>query len=44
MIFVEVDRADIHGDVAQVGERCVRNAQVGGSSPLISIKISQSIR
>ena len=24
------------GDVAQLGERCVRNAQVGGSSPLIS--------
>ena len=26
------------GDVAQVGERCVRNAQVTGSSPVISTK------
>src|SRR5262249_4208605 len=24
------------GDVAQLGERCVRNAEVGGSIPLIS--------
>lgn len=26
-----------HGDVAQLGERCVRNAQVRGSNPLVSI-------
>ena len=25
-----------HGDVAQLGERLVRNEEVGGSSPLIS--------
>ena len=25
-----------HGDVAQLGERCLRKAEVGGSSPLIS--------
>ncbi len=24
------------GDIAQLGERCVRNAEVGGSSPPIS--------
>jgi hypothetical protein len=27
----------VHGDVAQLGERLVRNEEVGGSSPLISI-------
>jgi hypothetical protein len=26
------------GDVAQMGERCVRNAQVEGSNPFISTK------
>jgi hypothetical protein len=26
----------MHGDVAQMGERCVRNAQVAGSNPVIS--------
>jgi hypothetical protein len=26
----------MHGDVAQMGERCVRNAQVEGSNPFIS--------
>ncbi len=26
-----------NGAVAQLGERCVRNAQVGGSNPLCSI-------
>jgi hypothetical protein len=28
----------MHGDVAQMGERCVRNAQVEGSNPFISTK------
>jgi hypothetical protein len=34
-----------NGAVAQLGERCVRNAQVGGSNPLCSIyglRISKS--
>ena len=26
----------VHGDVAQLGERGVRNAEVGGSIPLVS--------
>ncbi len=25
-----------YGDIAQLGERCVRNAEVGGSNPPIS--------
>ncbi len=24
----------VHGDIAQLGERCVRNAEVAGSSPV----------
>ena len=28
----------IFGDIAQLGERCVRNAEVTGSNPAISIK------
>ena len=30
------------GDVAQLGERCLRKAEVGGSSPLISTNPSGS--
>ena len=30
------DRMGVYGDVAQMGERCVRNAQVEGSNPFIS--------
>ncbi len=26
-----------HGDIAQLGERCVRNAKVAGSNPVVSI-------
>lgn len=31
-----------HGAVAQLGERCVRNAEVGGSTPLRST-LSQAV-
>ena len=27
-----------HGDVAQLGERCLRTAEVGGSNPLVSTR------
>lgn len=33
-----------HGDVAQLGERRVRNAEVGGSNPLISTKLQTVLR
>lgn len=26
-----------HGDMAQLGERCVRNAETAGSNPVVSI-------
>ena len=32
MFFV----TDRHGDIAQLGERCVRNAKVAGSNPVVS--------
>jgi hypothetical protein len=32
------------GDVAQLGERCLRTAEVGGSNPLVSTKESMSRR
>lgn len=33
IIFFVTDR---HGDIAQLGERCVRNAKVAGSNPVVS--------
>ncbi len=33
-----------YGDVAQLGERCLRTAEVGGSNPLVSTKESMSRR
>ena len=33
-------RLEVHGDIAQLGERCVRIAEVGGSNPPISTKIN----
>ena len=41
------DRAiigNVHGLVAQLGERCVRNAEVVGSNPIRSITKNQSFR
>ena len=35
-IFRRWFRIFLRGDVAQMGERCVRNAQVEGSNPFIS--------
>ena len=32
----------LDGDIAQLGERCVRNAKVAGSNPVVSIKGSYS--
>ena len=32
------------GDVAQLGERSVRNAEVEGSNPFISTKLNQLLR
>ena len=36
--------AGLNGDVAQLGERCLRTAEVGGSNPLVSTKESMSRR
>ena len=38
-IFINFVRINFYGDVAQLGERGVRNAEVRGSIPLISTKI-----
>ena len=36
---------NIYGDIAQLGERCVRNAKVAGSNPVVStIKKARYIR
>ena len=36
--------ADMFGDVAQLGERCLRTAEVAGSTPVVSTKQSTSRR
>ena len=36
-----IQPASSHGDIAQLGERCVRNAEVRGSNPPISISRSR---
>ena len=38
------NRAARFGDIAQLGERCVRNAEVTGSNPAISTKETAMIR
>ena len=41
MLFLDQeDNLKKYGDVAQLGERYVRNVQVRGSNPLISTKIA----
>ena len=37
-VKAKVEKKKSHGDVAQLGERLVRNEEVGGSIPLISKK------
>ena len=37
-------KSAVCGDVAQMGERGVRNAEVRGSIPLISTKLKMDIR
>ena len=34
----------MYGDVAQLGERCLRTAEVAGSTPVVSTKQSMSRR
>jgi hypothetical protein len=36
--------AGMYGDVAQLGERCLRTAEVAGSTPVVSTKQSMSRR
>jgi len=36
--------AGMNGDVAQLGERCLRTAEVAGSTPVVSTKHSMSRR
>ncbi len=36
--------SETSGDVAQLGERCLRTAEVGGSNPLVSTKHASSGR
>ena len=38
------NRAARFGDIAQLGERCVRNAEVTGSNPAISTKENRKVR
>ena len=40
LFLAQEDNLTTHGDVAQLGERYVRNVQVRGSNPLISTKIA----
>ena len=40
LFLAREDNLTINGDVAQPGERYVRNVQVRGSNPLISTKIA----
>ena len=36
-IFSQPCYNQIYGDIAQLGERCVRNAETAGSNPVVSI-------
>lgn len=35
--MLEYNRSESYGDIAQLGERYVRNAEAVGSNPIISI-------
>ncbi len=39
-LFLTEKFSCLHGDVAQLGERLVRNEEVGGSIPLISTRFT----